>query len=44
MDGALPKARVILLNALLVYPVGFLMGLAHWSIMEKKYCERLNLK
>jgi hypothetical protein len=44
MDGALPKAKVILLNALLFYPVGFLMGFANWSAIEKKYHERLNVK
>ena len=44
MDGALPKAKVILLNALLFYPVGFLMGFAKGSAIEKKYHERLNVK
>ncbi|HEY9431152.1 MAG TPA: hypothetical protein VI260_06635 [Blastocatellia bacterium] len=42
--GALLDARIILLNALIVYPVGFLLGLGNWSAMEKKYHERLNVK
>jgi hypothetical protein len=43
-NGASPDARVILLNALIDYPVGFLVGLAHWFGMEKKYHERPNVK
>jgi hypothetical protein len=44
LNGAPPDARIILLNALIDYLVGFLVGFANWSAMEKKYRERLNVK
>lgn len=44
LNGAPLDVRVILLNALIAYPVGFLVGFAHWSEMEKKYHERFNVK
>jgi hypothetical protein len=44
LNGALLDARIILLDALIAYPVGFLVGFANWSAMEKKYRERLNVK
>jgi len=36
--------RVFLLNALIDYPLGFLVGFALWSAIEKKYHERFNVK
>jgi hypothetical protein len=42
LNGAPLDARVVLLNALINYPLGFLLGLGNWSAMEKKYHERLN--
>jgi len=44
LNGAPLDARVVLLNALIFYPLGFLLGFANWSGMEKKYHERLNVK
>jgi hypothetical protein len=42
--GALLDARIILLDALISYPAGFILGFANWSGMEKKYRESLNAK
>ena len=44
LNGAPLDARIILLDALITYPVGFLVGFANWSAIEKKYHERLNVK
>ena len=44
LNGAPLDARNILLDALICYPVGFLLGLVNWSAMEKKYHESLNAK
>ncbi len=44
LNGAPLDARVILLNSLIDYPLGVLVGFANWSGMEKKYHERLNVK
>ena len=44
LNGASLDARIILLDALIFYPLGFLVGFANWSAMEKKYRERLNVK
>jgi len=44
LNGAPLDARIILLDALIAYPVGFLVRFANWSAMEKKYHERLNVK
>lgn len=44
MNGRPLDARVILLNSLIVYPLGVLVGFANWIGMEKKYRERLNIK
>jgi hypothetical protein len=42
--GAPLDVRVILLNTLIIYPIGVLVGFANWIGMEKKYHERLNVK
>jgi hypothetical protein len=44
LNGAPLDARVILLNALIDYPGGILMGLFLWSAGERKYRENLNAR
>jgi hypothetical protein len=43
--GGVPfGAKYLLVNALIWYPIGFLVGLSFWSGAEKKYRESLNAK
>src|SRR5262245_17139641 len=44
LNGGPLDARIILLDSLIFYPLGFLVGFANWSAMEKKYHERFNAK
>jgi len=38
------RVRVLLLNALIDYPLGILLGFSIWSVNESKYRESLNAK
>jgi hypothetical protein len=42
LGGAPFGAKYLLVNALIWYPYGFLVGLLFWSAAEKKYRESLN--
>ena len=44
LNGAPLDARVVLLDALIAYPLGILIGFSIWSATEKKYSESLNAK
>ena len=44
LNGAPLDARVILLNALIDYPIGILVGFSIWYGNESKYRERFNAK
>jgi hypothetical protein len=44
LNGAPLDARVVLLDALIAYPLGILLGFSIWSGNESKYSERFNAK
>jgi hypothetical protein len=44
LNGQPFRVRVLLLNALIDYPLGILLGFSFWSGKESNYRESLNAK